>query len=82
MRQKERRTEAYSLPDDGRRTNKENSFPQKEDSFPQAEKSFSLRPAEDEDEAFLFDLYASTREEEIAASGLDCAQKEMLLKLQ
>lgn len=52
----------------------------KEDSLPQTGKDFSLRPAQAEDEAFLFDLYASTREEDIA--GWDDAQKEMFLRLQ
>ncbi len=41
-----------------------------------------LRPAEAEDEDFLFELYASTREEELSAWGWDEAQKESFLKLQ
>ena len=68
--------------------NKEGFIPQKEDegytaiSLPQSVKSFSLRPAQTDDEGFLFDLYASTREEEIVGAGLDDAQKEMFLRLQ
>lgn len=43
---------------------------------------FTLRPAEPRDEAFLFALYASTREEEMSAWGWDEAQKQAFLRLQ
>ncbi|MEW6212914.1 MAG: GNAT family N-acetyltransferase [Acidobacteriota bacterium] len=43
---------------------------------------FTLRPAEMEDEAFLFELYRSTREEEISRWGWDEAQKQAFLSLQ
>lgn len=46
------------------------------------EASVTLRPAGIEDEAFLYELYCSTRSEEVAAWGLDPAQQEMFLKLQ
>ena len=41
-----------------------------------------LRPPIREDEAFLYQLYCSTREEEVSAWGLEAAQLDMLLKLQ
>jgi ribosomal protein S18 acetylase RimI-like enzyme len=41
-----------------------------------------LRPAEPDDEAFLFELYESTRSEELAAWGFSAAQRESFLKLQ
>src|SRR6185503_7051310 len=44
--------------------------------------SFALRPASAGDEAFLFELYCTTRKEEIAAWGLDSSQKEILLRMQ
>jgi ribosomal protein S18 acetylase RimI-like enzyme len=44
--------------------------------------SFALRPACADDEAFLYELYCSTRSEEIAAWGLESSQRAMLLKLQ
>jgi len=44
--------------------------------------SFALRQACSADEAFLYELYRTTRSEEIAAWGLDSSQQEMLLKLQ
>ncbi len=43
---------------------------------------FALRPAGIDDEAFLFDLYCSTREEEISAWGWDESQKQAFLSLQ
>lgn len=49
---------------------------------PDTKTGFALRPAEIEDEAFLFELYASTREEEISAWGWDEAQKQAFLGLQ
>jgi ribosomal protein S18 acetylase RimI-like enzyme len=42
----------------------------------------TLRPAVPEDEAFLYQLYATTRSEEMRAWGLEAAQQEMILKLQ
>jgi len=44
--------------------------------------SFALRPASAGDEAFLFELYCTTRKEEIAAWGLDSSQQEILLRMQ
>lgn len=44
--------------------------------------SFALRQACSGDEAFLYELYCSTRSEEIAAWGLEPAQREMIMKLQ
>lgn len=42
----------------------------------------TLRPAEPADEAFLFALYRSTREEELALTGWDEAQKSAFLTMQ
>jgi ribosomal protein S18 acetylase RimI-like enzyme len=42
----------------------------------------SLRDAQPEDESFLYELHASTREQEMSALGWDAAQREMFLKLQ
>lgn len=42
----------------------------------------TLRPVRPEDEAFLLELYASTRREEVAAWGWDEAQREAFLKMQ
>jgi ribosomal protein S18 acetylase RimI-like enzyme len=42
----------------------------------------SLRPARDEDEAFLFRVFVSAREAELAPLGLDEAQKTALLRMQ
>lgn len=44
--------------------------------------SFALRPACAGDEAFLFELYCTTRKDEIAAWGLDSSQQEILLRMQ
>ena len=44
--------------------------------------SIRLRPAQAEDQAFLFDLYRSTRAEELAAWGWDEAQQQAFLNLQ
>ncbi len=44
--------------------------------------AISWRPARAEDEQFLYDLYCSTREQEISAWGLEAAQRENFLKLQ
>jgi ribosomal protein S18 acetylase RimI-like enzyme len=42
----------------------------------------ALRPARPDDEAFLYELYRSTRGEELSAWGIEGAQREMLLRLQ
>jgi ribosomal protein S18 acetylase RimI-like enzyme len=42
----------------------------------------SLRPAGPEDEAFLYRVYASTREEELAVVDWSDEQKEQFLKMQ
>jgi ribosomal protein S18 acetylase RimI-like enzyme len=42
----------------------------------------SFRPARAEDEPFLFELYKSTRSEELAGYGWPTEQQEMFLKLQ
>lgn len=44
--------------------------------------ALSLRPADSNDEAFLYQLYASTRAEEIAAWDWGVAQQEVFLSLQ
>ena len=44
--------------------------------------SMRQRPARPEDEAFLYQLYCSTRIDELTAYGLAPAQQEMFLKLQ
>jgi GNAT superfamily N-acetyltransferase len=44
--------------------------------------SVTLRPARPDDEPFLYDLYCSTRNEDLAAGGLDLPQQEMLLRMQ
>lgn len=44
--------------------------------------SFSLRPTQPDDEAFLYELYCSTRAEEMAAWGWGEAQQEAFLRLQ
>jgi len=41
-----------------------------------------LRPAQTDDEAFLYQLYESTRKEEVSAFGWDVAQQETFLKFQ
>ena len=41
-----------------------------------------LRPATDEDEAFLLTVYAGTREEELALTGWDAAAKDAFLRMQ
>ncbi|HII06303.1 MAG TPA: GNAT family N-acetyltransferase [Methanotrichaceae archaeon] len=45
-------------------------------------KTISLRPVLPEDEPFLFRLYASTREEELASFGWGGADKDAFLRLQ
>ncbi len=42
----------------------------------------SLRPTQDRDQEFLFQLYATTREAEFAALGWDRAQLHALLRMQ
>ncbi|HEX8494095.1 MAG TPA: GNAT family N-acetyltransferase [Pyrinomonadaceae bacterium] len=42
----------------------------------------TLRNFTTEDEAFLYRLYASTREEELSALGWDAAQQDLFLKMQ
>jgi ribosomal protein S18 acetylase RimI-like enzyme len=44
--------------------------------------SVTLRAAVPEDEPFLFNVYASTRADEMAAWGLDAAQQEAFLRMQ
>jgi ribosomal protein S18 acetylase RimI-like enzyme len=44
--------------------------------------AITLRPAQPDDEAFLFDLYASTRREEMAAWGLDDVVLAQMIKMQ
>ena len=44
--------------------------------------AITLRAAEPEDEPFLFQVYASTRADEMAAWGLDAAQQEPFLRMQ
>lgn len=44
--------------------------------------SITLRPVQPEDEAFLFDLYASTRRDEMAAWGLDEVMLAQMLRMQ
>ncbi|HEX8144744.1 MAG TPA: GNAT family N-acetyltransferase [Pyrinomonadaceae bacterium] len=44
--------------------------------------SIILRPAEPDDEPFLFELYADTRADELAAWGWNQAQQEVFLRLQ
>src|SRR5436309_13258744 len=44
--------------------------------------TISLRPTEAEDEAFLYEVYASTRAEEVAAWGWDKRQRELFHKMQ
>lgn len=44
--------------------------------------SATLRPASPEDKTFLYELYASTRAEEMASWGWPAAQQEMFLKMQ
>jgi ribosomal protein S18 acetylase RimI-like enzyme len=44
--------------------------------------TISLRPVTSEDEAFLYEVYASTRRAEMAAWGWDPAQQDAFLKMQ
>lgn len=46
------------------------------------EQTFSLRPAQPEDADFLYELYCSTRAEEMVAWGWDEAQRKLFLDLQ
>lgn len=47
-----------------------------------AENAVTLRPATPEDEAFLYRVYAGTRQEELARTGWDETQKEAFLRMQ
>lgn len=42
----------------------------------------TLRPARDDDEPFLFDVYASTRAEELARVAWEASEKEAFLRMQ
>ena len=44
--------------------------------------SLSLRPATPDDEAFLCELYSSSRREELASWGWDAAQRDSFLTMQ
>jgi ribosomal protein S18 acetylase RimI-like enzyme len=44
--------------------------------------NFTLRPFSAEDQDFLFQLYADTRQEEVSAFGWPAAQQEMFLRMQ
>jgi ribosomal protein S18 acetylase RimI-like enzyme len=44
--------------------------------------SFSLRPVGPDDDAFLCEVYSSTRREELDSWGWDSAQRDAFLKLQ
>jgi ribosomal protein S18 acetylase RimI-like enzyme len=42
----------------------------------------TLRPVQPDDESFLYELYCSTRQEELAAWGWDAAQAAIFLQIQ
>jgi ribosomal protein S18 acetylase RimI-like enzyme len=44
--------------------------------------SITFRPIEDRDSQFLYDVYVSTREDELSATGWPESQKQAFLKLQ
>jgi ribosomal protein S18 acetylase RimI-like enzyme len=44
--------------------------------------NFTRRPARDDDEPFLYDLYRSTRIDELSQTGLPPAQLDTLIRLQ
>ena len=44
--------------------------------------NLALRPEQPGDEPFLFDLYASTRQEELDATGWDAGMRTAFLKMQ
>src|SRR5437764_12785095 len=44
--------------------------------------NISLRPVGPEDEAFLYEVYRSTRAEELSAWGWDSAQQDAFLRMQ
>ncbi|HJT65257.1 MAG TPA: GNAT family N-acetyltransferase [Pyrinomonadaceae bacterium] len=50
--------------------------------MPDEQVNIILREATPEDEPFLFELYASTRLEELAGLGWDDNQKQMFIKMQ
>ena len=54
----------------------------REDRSCQYAEGITLRPIRPEDEEFLFDVYASTRLDELAASGWSETQREAFLRLQ
>ena len=47
-----------------------------------SEESVTLRPATPDDEAFLLQVYAGTRSDELSVSGWDDAQKQTFLAMQ
>lgn len=50
--------------------------------MPNEAASINLRPLTSEDEAFLYELYASTRAEELAAWGWNAVQQDAFLRMQ
>ena len=50
--------------------------------MPKTPKPVTLRPVRPDDEAFLFELYAGTRLDELAVTPWDESQREAFLKLQ
>ncbi|MBV9280115.1 MAG: GNAT family N-acetyltransferase [Chloroflexi bacterium] len=56
--------------------------PETESGLRPAGPAVTLRPAGEEDEGFLYAVYASTREEELAVTGWSEAQKEAFLRMQ
>jgi ribosomal protein S18 acetylase RimI-like enzyme len=50
--------------------------------MPASFKTISVRPEQPQDEAFLFELYASTRQEELDAWGLPAETRKALLTMQ
>jgi ribosomal protein S18 acetylase RimI-like enzyme len=54
----------------------------REDRSCQYAEGITLRPIRPEDEGFLFDVYASTRVDELDALGWSDAQRETLLRMQ
>ena len=54
----------------------------REDRSCQYAEGITLRPIRPEDEGFLFDVYASTRLDELAALGWSEAQREAFLRMQ
>src|SRR5580698_66661 len=50
--------------------------------MPASFKTIAVRPEEPQDEAFLFELYASTRREELDAWGLSAETRKAILAMQ